>query len=245
MWSDLSTVRVIAQGNTFSDNILRFFDCGVHQCHKPCHVPSPKPPPCPRSPEFITHCPCGRSTISPLDKPSLGVFPSRKTCSDPIPTCSSPCGKPHSTCEHPCNVPCHEGPCPPCLEDIIRPCRCGSTTKKLICSVVYKEGTDGSQAEQEILCEKPCFVLRNCGRHRCNRRCCPLASLASLSQGSKKKKKIAAEAQMAEDQGSWHECDVVCGKLLNCGQHHCEQKDHQGPCRPCLQSTFEEVSSCV
>ena len=45
------------------------------------------------------------------------------------------------------------------------------------------------------------------------------------------------------DQEGWHECDFVCGRLLSCGNHHCEERDHRGMCPPCLRSSFEEVRS--
>jgi transcriptional repressor NF-X1 len=73
--------------------------------------------------------------------------------------------------------------------------------------------------------------------------CCPLASVAALQQ-QKGKKKRAMEAEavgVGEERGGLHECDLVCGKLLSCGEHRCEEKDHKGACGRCLRSNFEEV----
>jgi transcriptional repressor NF-X1 len=40
-----------------------------------------------------------------------------------------------------------------------------------------------------------------------------------------------------------HECDLLCGKMLTCGNHMCDKRDHRGPCLSCLRSMFEEVRS--
>ncbi|KAJ7637122.1 hypothetical protein FB45DRAFT_908302 [Roridomyces roridus] len=181
-----------------------------HRCARSCHPASGPPSECPRSPAH---------------------------CTAPIPTCKAQCSR-ILACGHACPISCHEGECPPCSEPIVRPCRCGATSKKIPCSVA--EGENGSQ---EVLCEKPCAALRACGRHRCLRLCCPLASVAALQQKSKgKKRAVDSEAAgVGEERGGLHECDLVCGKMLSCGEHRCEEKDHKGPCPPCLRSSFEEL----
>ena len=114
-------------------------------------------------------------------------------------------------------------------------------TREVLCSADQASARARARGEAgsdtEILCERPCNALRACGRHQCNRPCCPLASLASLAKGKGKKKALDA----LEDPEGWHECDLVCGKLLNCGNHNCEERDHKGVCPPCLRSSFEEV----
>lgn len=66
------------------------------------------------------------------------------------------------------------------------------------------------------------------------------------SGGKKGKKKMidepAAGVGIGEEKGGLHECDLVCGKMLSCGNHRCEERDHKGACPPCLRSSFEEVS---
>lgn len=222
----------------------RLFDCGIHKCTKSCHSPSRKPAPCPRSPTNVTHCPCGNSTIAPSPNSDLSqyTFPARTSCRSPIPTCDSTCNKIHSLCGHPCPAKCHIGSCPPCPVQVTRPCRCGSSTKTFQCYELYKEGTD---EEVEILCDRPCMALRACGRHECRRPCCPLASLAITTGGKKGKKRLVDESAnpvgIGEERGGLHECDLVCGKLLSCGIHRCEERDHKKACPPCLRSSFEEV----
>lgn len=224
----------------YSSPFHRPFDCGVHHCEKRCHPPSPSPAPCPRSPSLVTHCPCGKHTLDPSSAPFFppGTLLIRKACTDPVPTCESTCMKPLQGCSHPCSARCHTGPCPLCTISLVQPCRCGATTRNVPC---YEHQARTRGEIGEILCDKPCTALRACGRHQCNRICCPLASLAQLGKGKGKKKMTAAELDGLTDQSGWHECDLVCGKPLTCGNHNCEEKDHRGACPSCLRSSFEEL----
>lgn len=221
----------------------RPLDCGVHRCSKQCHPPSASPPTCPLSPLMVTHCPCGKHTLSP---DSADFFPpksrshlTRQQCMDPIPTCTSLCMNGLEGCSHVCSSRCHTGPCPPCSIPLVRPCRCGTTTREVTCSSIRN-----NDLPQEILCDRPCGALRACGRHQCTRLCCPLAALA-VGAGAKGKGKKRAGAEAVVDEAGWHECDLVCGKLLSCGNHRCEAKDHKGPCMSCLRSSFEEVKLLI
>ncbi|KAH9926706.1 uncharacterized protein B0H18DRAFT_1084937 [Fomitopsis serialis] len=150
-----------------------------------------------------------------LDPSSAIHFPPRTrlprtACTDLIPTCESICMKPLEGCEHACAIM------------RVRPCRCGSTTRDIPCLKL------------------PCGALRACGRHQCNRLCCPLASVAGAAKGKGKAKKHG-DMQILDEAG-WHECDLPCGKLLACGNHHCELRDHRGACPSCLRSSFEEMT---
>ncbi|EJD05624.1 uncharacterized protein FOMMEDRAFT_165999 [Fomitiporia mediterranea MF3/22] len=211
----------------------RPFDCGVHKCVRPCHPPSTSAPQCPRAPSLVTHCPCGKRLLEELEG---GL---RMKCSDSIATCGNTCMKKLDGCKHVCSAPCHVGPCPPCAILLIIPCRCGSTTRAVKCH----ESTSSSSTD--IICDKPCTALRACGHHRCNRLCCPLAALDSGTKGKKKGKTKGQPYQAVElelgDEARWHECDLICGKMLGCGNHFCEERDHRGLCPPCLRSSFEEM----
>ena len=114
-------------------------------------------------------------------------------------------------------------------------------TKSLACHEAYKSSDfiKSSIEENDILCDRPCAALRACGRHQCRRICCPLAALAS--SGKKGRRRVAEDGLVGEEQGGLHECDLVCGKMLSCGNHKCEERDHKGACRPCMRSSFEEV----
>ncbi|KAJ7597086.1 hypothetical protein C8J56DRAFT_307354 [Mycena floridula] len=226
----------LLEGFTCGATCEKAYDCMNHNCQKFCHPTLKTPTSCPFSPDKVQRCPCGKRPIaSSTDIPgSDNLLPARSSCLEPIPTCHSPCSKPLEFCDHPCQFPCHTGPCPPCDVDIARPCRCGSATQVIKCGK-FNHLEDSS----EILCDKPCPALRDCGRHRCNRVCCPLASFAA-SKGKGKRRALLDPGDQTHP-GGWHECDIVCGKALTCGNHHCAQRDHRGPCPPCLQSSFEEL----
>lgn len=142
----------------------------------------------------------------------------------------------------------HVGPCARCEEPIERRCRCGITSTTVVCHE-YSSAT-----QEEFLCSAPCPSLRSCGRHQCTTRCCPASSFhhSLASSRSKKKKPVNAGSsgwqeeieRMEREQveREWHTCDIVCGKVLSCGNHFCEEADHKGVCKPCLRSNFDEVS---
>lgn len=158
---------------------------------QPCHPPSSTPAICPFSPSLVTTCPCTKTPLSIR----------RTACTDPIPTCSQRCGKAHSECGHACTKICHTGPCPPCKLPIDVKCRCGETTTQVPCNEI----TDG----YEVLCQRPCRALRGCGRHACNRICCPLAGTASKAKG-KRRVDLSTTANTTEDDPEgWHVCDLV------------------------------------
>jgi transcriptional repressor NF-X1 len=135
----------------------------------------------------------------PCTKTSLSI--ERTACTDPIPTCSQPCGKPHLNCGHACSKGCHTGACPPCTLRVAVKCRCGETVSQVPCN----ELDDG----QQILCQKTCKALRGCGRHVCNRVCCPLAGAASKAKGKKRVDLGAAGDAVDDDPEGWHTCDLV------------------------------------
>lgn len=220
----------------------RPFDCGKHACQKSCHTPSLVPARCPFSPSITTHCPC---TKHALVAPSIEFFPPtpnlilpRTQCTDPIPTCRSTCLKTLPNCPHGhvCSDQCHKGECGRCKTILVRPCRCGSAVKDVVCSDLT--------GEDDVRCDRTCGALLGCGKHRCTRICCPLAGYGQRQGGGGggKKKRNAALGEVDDaDEGGLHGCELECGKILACGTHHCERKDHRGACGPCLASSFEEV----
>jgi transcriptional repressor NF-X1 len=80
----------------------RLFDCGIeeHRCKKRCHSQSEGDPHCPRSPDVVTHCLCGKTPLL-----ALSTQP-RTSCEDPIPRCKIICNR-ILRCGHLCPVPCH------------------------------------------------------------------------------------------------------------------------------------------
>ncbi|KAJ6608304.1 hypothetical protein B0H10DRAFT_528771 [Mycena sp. CBHHK59/15] len=215
----------------------RLFSCGTHRCARACHPADGPLAECPRAPGRVKTCPCGRRPIAPFTAPNaVDAFPARTSCTAPIPTCGATCGR-DLPCGHPCSARCHADDCPPCSARVVRPCRCGSSTRAVAC---------GTESDKEVLCEKACTALRACGRHRCLRVCCPLASVAALQQRKGKRRaalEVGGEGEvgLGEERGGLHECDLVCRKMLGCGEHRCEERDHKGACGGCLRSRFEEL----
>lgn len=143
---------------------LRPYDCGLHNENeleqRTCHVhDTPALTHCPRSPDIVTTCPCGKSSL--VDLPFAAQ---RESCQVPIPSCGQTCGKIRPDCGHQCSRICHEGPCGQCSEFVTLVCRCGSEKRTMLCHQLQERG------EEELLCEKPCRALRNCGRHECGRK---------------------------------------------------------------------------
>ncbi|GAA5899971.1 hypothetical protein JCM5296_001929 [Sporobolomyces johnsonii] len=213
------------------------YDCSHHTCELPCHPhTSSTPPPCPFSPSAVITCPCGQTPLT-----SLLTSP-RSSCTSPIPTCALPCSKP-LPCGHACIRPCHAGPCPPCETSIPLVCRCGSSKTTRLCGSPLIDPS--THEEVEYTCNRICRAMRACGRHVCNRVCCPLSYQEAMTVGKGKgKRRPLAEVQWEQemqDPMGLHTCDRVCGRKLNCGIHNCELKDHKGACPPCLRADFDEL----
>ncbi|KAJ1528779.1 hypothetical protein ONE63_007163 [Megalurothrips usitatus] len=135
--------------------------CGNHKCDIVCHEGKCKP--CQLTPDVVTHCPCGQTSLStsPDEK--------RMSCMDPIPTCGKICGRVLSCGQpsnpHTCKSNCHSGACPPCpLMTVVR-CRCGYMDKELPCEQLTTKADDAR-------CDKRCNKKRSCGKHKCNQPCC-------------------------------------------------------------------------
>ncbi|KAG6532931.1 hypothetical protein ZIOFF_006790 [Zingiber officinale] len=118
--------------------------CGKHSCDRGCHSG-----PCGDCPlQGRRTCPCGK-------KEYKGV-----SCDTDVPTCGSTCDKMLSCRIHRCPERCHCGPCvEACRSVIIKSCRCGGLKKEVPCY-------------QDLVCERKCQQVRDCGRHTCKRRCC-------------------------------------------------------------------------
>lgn len=181
--------------------------CGNHSCAQICH-PGPCGD-CELMPNKIGSCYCGKTSLQEQ----------RESCLDPIPTCLEVCAKFLPCKMHQCDQVCHAGDCPPCSVLVTQKCRCGSTSRRVEC---YKTSLEN----ERFTCDKPCGHKKNCGRHRCSERCCPLSNSSNLPVGD------------------WdpHFCQMACGKKLRCGQHSCESLCHSGHCSPCLETIFTDLT---
>ncbi|KAL2136252.1 hypothetical protein VTI74DRAFT_4685 [Chaetomium olivicolor] len=199
----------------------RMFDCGQHACQNPCHPQDEEAAHCPFSPDAVTRCPCGKTSLTSM------AAEARQTCRDPVPHCDKPCNK-VLACGHLCPDKCHVGFCAPCTQYIDITCRCGRTTGRSACH----QGTI-----EQPLCFRVCRAQLNCGRHECGERCC---SGEKKAAERRKQKRSANENYEPE-----HICLQVCGRQLKCGRHTCQQLCHRGPCMACPEAVFDEVScSC-
>ncbi|KAI3735661.1 hypothetical protein L6452_15169 [Arctium lappa] len=184
--------------------------CGNHVCKETCHPGLCGD--CHLLPGRITSCYCGKSNLQE----------ERQSCLDPIPTCSQICDKTLSCGLHRCKETCHPGECAPCRVMVSQKCRCGSTSRIVECF-------NTTMGVQVFTCDKPCGRKKNCGRHRCSERCCPLSNSSNASRPL--------------TQG-WdpHVCSKPCEKKLRCGQHDCESLCHSGHCPPCPETIFTDLT---
>jgi len=191
---------------------MKMLSCQNHKCSKICHPGECGE--CELSPGKVKSCPCGKTQLQNQ----------RKSCMDSVPTCSEVCEKLLPCGKHLCINTCHQGECPPCLVSVNKKCRCGSSSQTVPCwkTMVSVEEND------EFTCEKSCGQKKNCGRHRCSERCCPLANRGGSITLS----------------GDWdpHLCQMSCGKKLQCGKHFCQELCHSGHCPPCLETIFSDLS---
>lgn len=204
--------KVRLEDGIFSCNLIcgKNLGCANHFCSEVCH-PGPCGD-CVLTPNKIKTCYCGKTLLQ--DK--------RNSCVDPIPTCNHICDKTLPCGIHHCKELCHAGDCSPCSALVSQKCRCGSTSRTVEC---YKTMSE----TEKFTCDKPCGRKKNCGRHRCSERCCPLSN---------------PNNNLSTD---WdpHFCSMPCGKKLRCGQHFCESLCHSGHCPQCLETIFTDLTcSC-
>jgi transcriptional repressor NF-X1 len=203
----------------------REYDCGKHQCEKRCHPQDEEVAHCPRSPDLVTHCPCGKTALEELSTKT------RTSCEDEIPLCQKPCLK-KLGCGHECRQICHTGDCAPCFEEVDVPCRCGRTTFQRKCF---------QRDIEQPLCTRICHANLNCGRHECGERCCSGERKAAERVATRKKLRSLHSLDEPEVEAE-HICTRVCGRTLKCGNHTCQDLCHRGPCSTCREAIFEEIS---
>lgn len=115
-----------SRARSAASSYVRVFDCGIHTCSQTCHSQDELPSHCPSTPDAVTHCPCGKTSLGQLlEQP-------RQTCEDGIPHCDRPCEKPLQ-CGHLCQAKCHTGDHGFCTETIDVSCRCGRTSSESVC----------------------------------------------------------------------------------------------------------------
>ncbi|CAA6654762.1 unnamed protein product [Spirodela intermedia] len=167
-----------------------FLICGKHACTRGCHAG-----PCGDCPlQGKRTCPCGKRYHE-------GV-----ACDAIVPACGSTCEKFLSCNIHRCPERCHQGPCvESCRNVLVKFCRCGGLRKEVPCF-------------QDLICERKCQKLRDCGRHACKRRCCDGNCLP-------------CQRCRLHSFPIFPSC--ICGRKLRCDNHKCPSPCHRGICAPC------------
>ncbi|XAR71928.1 hypothetical protein NMG60_11018385 [Bertholletia excelsa] len=156
----------------------RLLGCGKHFCSRGCH--SGECGDCPLQGKRT--CPCGKREYGGM------------ACDVQVPVCGATCNKMLSCGFHRCPERCHRGPCiETCRIVVTKSCRCRSLKKEVPCY-------------QDLVCERKCQRMRDCGRHACKRRCCD---------------------------GDCPPCSEVCDRRLRCKNHKCPSPCHRGACAPC------------
>ncbi len=181
--------------------------------------------------ELHYYCFCGQ-----IEEPSLDYYITPHSC-------GGPCRKlldrgKNGHCKHHCTMQCHPGPCPPCMA-LAPPqsCPCGKNTVILKCS----EQDKGART-----CLQPCGRALDCGRHFCDQLChegacnpCEVVVSAKCFCGRQQEGMLCGQldppGEMDWSMGVFS-CELDCGRVLPCGQHHCLEKCHPGSCGECMLS---------
>lgn len=204
----------------------RLLDCGKHTCDKLCHSQDLGAGHCPRSPDVVSNCPCGKTPISEIS-PSVRI-----SCEDPIPSCDKKCLK-ELACGHACQQICHADACMPCTMIVTIGCRCGRVQSSSVCH-------QGNEVQPQ--CIRTCKATLNCGRHECGERCCSGERKAADRQATKRKlRPLGASRLIDEGFEAEHICTRQCGRALKCGNHTCIELCHKGPCGSCREAIFDDV----
>lgn len=155
--------------------------------------------------------------------------------SDVAHSCGDVCER-QTNCSHPCTLLCHPGACPTCQASVTRNCGCGATTKTMICS-----------QEEAITCDGLCDKMRNCGLHRCAKKChtgtCDPCDekLEHDCYCGRETKTVACTAENLE--AMKFSCPSPCEKELDCKNHKCLRLCHPEECRPCDLKP-DRIKSC-
>ena len=144
----------------------------------------------------ISRCFCG-STLDP--KPPRLATPH---------SCGNSCARARP-CGHPCPLPCHPGPCPPCMITIQNPCHCGRDSISLVCSRANPTAGGRVALLANRSCGQKCGKPLSCQNHVCQDIChdgdctpCSVTDLARCWCGKDRK-------QLACGAGEDKECNVL------------------------------------
>ena len=135
-------------------------------------------------------------------------------------------------CGHLCIIICHGGSCPPCAKTVDLSCYCGQGFQIRRCG------------KGQWSCGKQCFSMKKCGQHSCLDICHP-GPCRTCSIIQTPIKCLCGKNQEIMECGKYTwKCDLICGMILSCGNHRCEQFCHPvDECLPCPR-TFSRNCPC-
>ncbi|KAM3593288.1 uncharacterized protein V6R79_009562 [Siganus canaliculatus] len=158
-------------------------------------------------------------------------------------SCGDMCGKKRSgvDCNHPCNILCHPGPCPQCPAFVTKSCVCGRTSQPVRCG----QGT-------VLHCDEVCGAGLSCDEHTCTQVChsgpcqpCQLQVQQMCYCGVTTRQVLCGTDKQGFDGSGHFSCQKICGMMLDCDAHRCQQVCHRGPCQPCPRSpTLVKTCPC-
>ncbi|XP_075994388.1 transcriptional repressor NF-X1 [Genypterus blacodes] len=149
-------------------------------------------------------------------------------------SCGDMCGKKRGgvDCNHPCNILCHPGPCPQCPAYVTKACVCGRMSQPMRCG----------QATA-LQCDKACGSILNCTEHTCAQVChggacqpCQLQVQQVCYCGVSSRTILCGTDREGFDGSGHYTCQKLCGRMLDCEAHRCQQLCHPGPCQLCPRS---------
>ncbi|XVF49009.1 hypothetical protein PTKIN_Ptkin03bG0234400 [Pterospermum kingtungense] len=209
----------------------KLLECMHHLCEKICHGGPCDPCQvlvnvscfCKKQMEVVL---CRDMAVKGEAKAECGVF-----------MCNSTCGKMLGCGNHLYDETCHPGSCGDCFHPISnrtqicgKPLPCGLHQ----CKEVYHAGD----------CP-PCLVFVS---QRC--RCGSTSRTMECFKRTAESEKFTCEKPCGRKKNcgrhwcDWHPgfCQMTCGKKLRCGRHSCGLRCHSGPCPPCLEAIFTDLS---
>ncbi|XP_058799057.1 protein shuttle craft-like [Phymastichus coffea] len=142
-------------------------------------------------------------------------------------SCGEICGRSRTDikCIHKCTLLCHPGCCPPCDAMVTKSCGCGRMQQTQKCST-----------DTLIVCKDICGRVLNCNVHKCEKPC-HHGSCEPCNQIVKQEcfcGKHTREQTCILDLPPMYSCENKCEKMLDCGNHKCQDICHAGECVPCL-----------
>eukprot|EP01112_Ceratiomyxa_fruticulosa_P018914 TRINITY_DN6118_c0_g2_i2.p1 TRINITY_DN6118_c0_g2~~TRINITY_DN6118_c0_g2_i2.p1 ORF type:complete len:854 (+),score=113.33 TRINITY_DN6118_c0_g2_i2:117-2678(+) len=175
------------------------------------------------------YCPNCRKVYKREESPTVYTCFCKKVVNPPVDlwlqphTCGQQCAKIlNPPCIHgKCTSLCHPKACPKCPIMVSADCFCGRENSTRLCG------------SRKWSCGKECGKLLPCKQHRCEELCHESAKCPPCQKTSVQKCRCQRKEEVRKCSELNWSCGEVCGKVLDCGKHHCELVCHRGECGNC------------